>query len=60
MVGRIGKAADSDNFYATVNTPDIAYCKQNNIDYQPCILPGDLQQRQRTRMAILCGVNFTI
>jgi hypothetical protein len=47
MVGRIGKAADSDNFFTTVNTPDIAYCKQNSIDYQPCILPGDLQERQR-------------
>ncbi len=47
MVGRIGKAIDSDNFYATVNTPDIQYCKENGIDYQPCVLPGDLQERQR-------------
>jgi hypothetical protein len=47
MVGRIGKAADADNFFTTVNTPDLAYCKQNGIDYQPCVLPGDLQQRQR-------------
>ncbi|GAO42571.1 hypothetical protein FPE01S_01_15860 [Flavihumibacter petaseus NBRC 106054] len=47
MVGRIGRAVDSDNFFASVNTPDINYCKQNGIDYQPCVLPGDLQERQR-------------
>lgn len=47
MIGRIGSASDEDNFYANVNTPDIAYCKANGIDYQPCILPGDLQDRQR-------------
>lgn len=47
MVGRIGKAIDSDNFFASVNTPDINYCKANGIDYQPCVLPGDLQERQR-------------
>lgn len=47
MVGRIGKAADSDVFYTSVNTLDLAFCKTNKIDYQPCILPGDLQERQR-------------
>jgi hypothetical protein len=46
MVGRIGKAIDSDVFFANVNTPDINYCKANGIDYQPCVLPGDLQERQ--------------
>jgi hypothetical protein len=47
MVGRIGNVADADNFYTNVNTPDQAYCNTNGIDYQPCILPGDLQEHQR-------------
>ncbi|AEV99222.1 xylosidase [Niastella koreensis] len=47
MVGRISKASEADNFYTTVNTPDLAYCKKNNIDYQPCVLPGDLQSHHR-------------
>jgi hypothetical protein len=47
MVGRISKASEADNFFTTVNTPDLAYCKQNGIDYQPCVLPGDLQSRHR-------------
>lgn len=47
MVGRIGNVRDSDNFYANVNVPDQAYCNANGIDYQPCVLPGDLQERQR-------------
>jgi hypothetical protein len=47
MVGRIGTIADEDNFYNNVNTPDLTYCKANGIDYQPCILPGDLQAKQR-------------
>jgi len=47
MVGRIGKIMDTDNFYATVNTADLGFCKANYIDYQPCVLPGDLQEKQR-------------
>jgi hypothetical protein len=47
MVGRIGNVGDADNFYANVNTPDQAYCNANGIDYQPCVLPGDLQEHQR-------------
>ncbi len=43
MVGRIGSVADADNFYANVNTPDQADCDANGVDYQPCVLPGDLQ-----------------
>jgi hypothetical protein len=48
MVGRIGNVNDVDHFYTNVQTPDLAYCKANGIDYQPCVLPGDLQERQRT------------
>lgn len=47
MVGRIGTIVDEDNFYNNVNAPDLTYCKANDIDYQPCILPGDLQAKQR-------------
>ncbi|TKA08131.1 lectin [Actinacidiphila oryziradicis] len=48
MVGAIGTAADSDNVYNTYNVPDQAYCNANGIDYQPCVLPGDVSARQRT------------
>ena len=47
MVGRIGTVADSNNFYTNVNVGDQAYCNANSIDYQPCVLPGDLSARQR-------------
>lgn len=47
MVGRIGNANQSDGFYANTNKADQAYCNANGIDYQPCVLPGDLQERQR-------------
>ncbi|MFI7277964.1 xylosidase [Streptomyces sp. NPDC049879] len=47
MVGRIGDIAGTDNFYQNVNLPDQAECNARGIDYQPCVLPGDLQERQR-------------
>ena len=47
MVGRIGTVTDSNNFYTNVNVGDQAYCNSNNIDYQPCVLPGDLSANQR-------------
>lgn len=47
MVGRIGNANESDGFYANTNKADEAFCKQYGIDYQPCVLPGDLSARQR-------------
>lgn len=47
MVGRIGNIGDIDHFYTNVQGPDMVYCKANGIDYQPCVLPGDLQERQR-------------
>lgn len=47
MVGRISNANDSDGFYANTNKADEAYCRGNGIDYQPCVLPGDLSARQR-------------
>jgi hypothetical protein len=47
MVGRIGVAADSDSFYTNVNVGDQSDCNSNGIDYQPCVLPGDVSARQR-------------
>ncbi len=47
MVGRIGTAADSDNFYNSCTVPDQADCLAHGIDYQPCVLPGDLAEHQR-------------
>jgi hypothetical protein len=47
MVGAIGTAADSDNAYTTYTVPDEADCAANGIDYQPCVLPGDVSANQR-------------
>jgi hypothetical protein len=47
MVGRIGDAAGSDWFYTNVTVPDVRECAAHGIAYQPCVLPGDLQERQR-------------
>ncbi|MEV6924411.1 lectin [Dactylosporangium sp. NPDC051485] len=42
MVGRIGDAAGSDWFYTNRTVGDLADCAARNIDYQPCVLPGDM------------------
>lgn len=47
MVGYIGTMADSDNAYSIYTVPDLADCRSHGIDYQPCVLPGDLSARQR-------------
>ncbi|MFD4622959.1 xylosidase [Streptomyces sp. NPDC058475] len=47
MVGRIGNVADADNFYNVATVPDLADCAAHGIDYQPCVLPGDVSARQR-------------
>ncbi|MFC9843781.1 xylosidase [Streptomyces sp. NPDC127595] len=47
LVGRIGNISDADNFYTNATVPDVADCSAHGIDYQPCVLPGDLQERQR-------------
>uniref|UniRef100_A0A914D225 Xylosidase n=1 Tax=Acrobeloides nanus TaxID=290746 RepID=A0A914D225_9BILA len=47
MVGRIANVNDVDRFYTDVNTPDLAYLKARGIDYQPCILPGNLSHHDR-------------
>jgi hypothetical protein len=47
MVGAIGNVADSDNVFQQFNQPDQADCNANGIDYQPCVLPGDVSGNQR-------------
>ncbi|MFG3019036.1 discoidin domain-containing protein [Streptomyces sp. NPDC048254] len=47
MVGAIGNVAEADNAYTTYTVPDQADCNANGIDYQPCVLPGDVSGRQR-------------
>jgi hypothetical protein len=47
MVGAIGTAADSDSVYQNFTVPDQADCNANGVDYQPCVLPGDVSARQR-------------
>lgn len=47
MVGRAGDLATLDWFYANVNTADQADCNARGIDYQPCVLPGDLSAGHR-------------
>jgi chitodextrinase len=48
MVGAIGNVGDSDSVYQQFNVGDQADCNANGIDYQPCVLPGDVSGRQRT------------
>lgn len=47
MVGRIANIPQVDNHGNSVAKGDLDFCVKNGIDYQPCILPGDLQERQR-------------
>jgi F5/8 type C domain/Fibronectin type III domain len=47
MVGAIGNIGDADNAYTTYTVPDLADCAANGIDYQPCVLPGDVSANQR-------------
>jgi hypothetical protein len=47
MVGAVGDVAGSDWMYANLNVPDVADCAAHGIDYQPCVLPGDVSGRQR-------------
>jgi hypothetical protein len=47
MVGAIGTIADSDWAFTNLTLPDQADCDAHGIDYQPCVLPGDVSARQR-------------
>ena len=58
MVGAIGTAADSDWMYQNFTVPDEADCKAHGIDYQPCVLPGDVSATS-ARTATSCGGSST-
>ena len=47
MVGVIGDTGGSDNNRKQYNEGDVAYQHQRGKHYQPCVLPGDLQEKQR-------------
>ena len=47
MVGRTGTLDGLDSFYHNVNIADLADCAAHGIDYQPCVLPGDLSSGHR-------------
>ncbi|XVV08881.1 discoidin domain-containing protein [Actinoplanes sp. CA-131856] len=47
MVGRTGTLDGLDWFLSNVNTADQADCNAHGIDYQPCVLPGDLSSGHR-------------
>ncbi|KOX04734.1 xylosidase [Micromonospora sp. NRRL B-16802] len=47
MVGRTGTLEGLDWFHTNVNVPDLADCAARGIDYQPCVMPGDLSSGHR-------------
>ncbi|MCU1685078.1 MAG: xylosidase [Amycolatopsis sp.] len=47
MVGRITDVNGSDNFYTNLTVPDQADCTAHGIDYQPCVMPGDIGGHHR-------------
>ncbi len=47
LIGAVGNLSDADNVYNNFMVPDQADCNANGVDYQPCVLPGDLSLRQR-------------
>lgn len=47
MIGAIGSIAEANAFAVEVAAADKADCDAHGIDYQPCVMPGDLSIRQR-------------
>jgi hypothetical protein len=47
LIGAVGNVSDADNIYNNYMVGDQSDCNANNIDYQPCVLPGDLSIHQR-------------
>jgi len=47
LIGAVGNVTDADNIYNNFMLGDQADCNSNGIDYQPCVLPGDLSAHQR-------------
>jgi hypothetical protein len=47
MVGVVGDNASSDSNRKSYNEGDVAYLHARGKHYQPCVMPGDLQEKQR-------------
>ncbi|MEV0646357.1 discoidin domain-containing protein [Phytomonospora sp. NPDC050363] len=47
MVGRASNLGELDSYYNNVNLGDQAECDNRGIDYQPCVMPGDLSNHAR-------------
>ncbi|MFI6263755.1 discoidin domain-containing protein [Micromonospora sp. NPDC051006] len=47
MIYRATTLQGLDDYYTNVNTPDLADCAAHGIDYQPCVMPGDLSAGHR-------------
>jgi hypothetical protein len=47
LIGALSDVNGADFIYNNFFVPDIADCKTNGVDYQPCVLSGDLQLKQR-------------
>jgi hypothetical protein len=47
LIGAVGNVGDADNIYNNYMVSDQSDCNANGIDYQPCVLPGDLSAQQR-------------
>jgi chitodextrinase len=47
MVGRASNVGELDSYYNNVNIGDQAECNARGIDYQPCVMPGDLSNHAR-------------
>ncbi|GIG68727.1 discoidin domain-containing protein [Phytomonospora endophytica] len=48
MVGRASNVGELDSYYNNVNLGDQAECNNRGIDYQPCVMPGDLSNHARS------------
>jgi fibronectin type 3 domain-containing protein len=42
LIGAVGSVSDADNIYNNFMIADQADCNANGVDYQPCVLPGDV------------------
>ncbi|MEW1913585.1 discoidin domain-containing protein [Kitasatospora sp. NPDC085895] len=47
VTAKVRSAAEADRFLADVQQGDQADCNARGIDYQPCVLPGEVSERQR-------------
>jgi len=42
LIGAVGNVSDADNIYSNLMIADQADCNANGVDFQPCVLPGDV------------------